>query len=290
MGVSERYKIIVIHVSVNFISTYLIIPGNDEEVARRLQEEFNHQQQLSLNDAALARTLKDDATVVDTVLTDRDHAHQLYDALEEVPGESEEAARRLQEEFNRQRQLSLNDAALARTLRDDTRVVDTVLTDRDHAHQLYDALEEVPGDNDLLVQQLQEEERFMDDGGTKLSTMMVYDRSEIHRREEKEKMEQIEKDHELAARMQQEEETGGSHHGVEEERPNMVRLEPYEEVPPLSHFRQRLSLHDSDSTPEEDTPFPPVESATLSPPDQGIPCDICGAIVDFDQYQNHLVS
>ncbi len=189
-----------------------------------------------------------------------------------------EVARKLQEELNYQQQLSFSDAELASRLVKDTNVVDRVLNDRDHAHQLYDGLTEVPDDNDLLVQQLQSEERYMmnEDDDTKLSTMMIYDRSEIHQREEREKMDQIEKDEEIAAKMQIEEtgyDTG--------EDPGMPILEPYEERPPLAYFQHR-------SPPKEDTPSPPKRDTP--PLDQGIPCDSCGEVVDFDQYQNHLVS
>lgn len=183
-----------------------------------------------------------------------------------VADDDEELARKLQMELNRQRETSVSDSVLARRLQhtNTPSVVDSVLNDRDHAYQLYDTLEEFKEDDGLLARQLQEEEKLVEEGDKDgLSTMMIYDRSVIHKEGVRR---QMESDHELATQLQEEDDTTGA------------------------SVLPRLSMMGSPHVVREESPPLVTAETTPTPPDQGIPCDICGAVVDFEEYQAHLVS
>ena len=180
--------------------------------------------------------------------------------------DDEELARKLQMELNRQRETSIHDSVLARRLQhtNTPSVVDSVLNDRDHAHQLYDTLEEFKEDDHLLARQLQEEEKLVQERDKNgLSTMMIYDRSVFHKEGVRR---QLESDHELATQLQEEVDIGGA------------------------SALPRLPIMGSPHVVREESPPLVTAETTPTPPDQGIPCEICGEVVDFEEYQAHLVS
>ena len=168
--------------------------------------------------------------------------------------------------------------------------MDDLLNDRTRAHHLYDALEDVKEHNEdgLFAQQLYREERFNPEGD--MSTMMLYNRAMMFEQEEDERLRQVEIDHEVAARLQEEQ---------EEEEHGRGQLHPYDEKEKEQYPASGHGFYDPHTpdtlpyVPVGGTPEPSLPAAEperdQSSPDQSIPCDICGEMVDFDMFRFHLV-